>query len=393
MDFAGLRAHYYNSEKINKDDIIWGLLELGVDVTVPEYVITLNDYTEEQYQELEKSLGETDFVVTQNFSLMVAELCYQKGLPYISWIYDSPQAALYHKEAFYPTSYVFAFDRTQVERLKTLGLKQVYYQPLAANIARTSALNITDEEIVAYEADVAFVGTLYKKDYFQSLLEAMDPPLREAFWAELDAVACDWGKGKTVFGKLNPAVRAAVEGCVTDSPGYLMDHAFLTDILLVSENVAGIERKRALTRLAERFETRLYTYSEVEEGELPGVEIHPKVSYESEMYKVFFASKINLNLTMRSIETGVPQRIFDIMSVGGFAMSNYQEEMEELFVPDKEIVLFHNLEEMMEKAAYYISHEKDRLKIAMAGYQKVREEYNYPKSLRRMLKTVFQGGE
>lgn len=389
MDFAELRAYYYNSEKINKDDIIWGLLELGVDVTISEYVIVLNDYTQEQYQELEKTLGDTDFVVTQNFSLMMAELCYQKNLPYISWVYDSPQVALYHKEAFYPTSYVFAFDRTQVERLKALGLKQVYYQPLAANIARASALNITDEEIVSYKADVAFVGTLYKKDYFRPLLGAMDPVLRKAFWTELDALACDWRKGKNVFGKLDPAVRAAVEGCVIESPGYLIDQEYLTDILIVSENVSSIERKRALTRLAERFETRLYTYSKVEEGELPGVEIHPKVSRESEMYKVFFAGKINLNLTMRSIETGVPQRIFDIMSVGGFAMSNYQEEMEELFVPDKEIVLFHDLDEMVEKAAYYLSHEKERLKIAMAGYQKVREEYNYPKALKRMLEIAL----
>lgn len=389
MDFTKLRAYYFNSEKIYKDDIVWGLLELGVDVTISDYIITLNDYTQEQFQELEKSFGDADFVMTQNFSLMVAELCYQKKLPYLSWVYDSPQTALYHKEAFYPTSYVFAFDRTQVERLKILGLKQVYYQPLAANIARTSTLHITDEEIVSYEADVAFVGTLYKMDYFQSLLEAMNPVLRKAFWAELDALACDWKKGKTVFGKLDPVVRAALEGAVVDTPEYLMDHDFLTDLLLVSENVAGIERKRALTRLAEHFETRLYTYSEVEEGELPGVEVYPKVSYASEMYKVFFSSKINLNLTMPSIETGVPQRIFDIMSVGGFAMSNYQEEMEELFVPDREIVLFHNLDEMVDKADYYLSHEKERVKIAMAGYQKVKEEYNYARSLKKMLEIAL----
>ena len=109
MNLSGLRAYYYDSEKILKDDIIWGLLELGVEVERPECIVTLDAYTEEQYQELEKSLGDTDFVITQNFSVMVAELCHQKGLPYISWIYDSPQAALYREAVFYPTNFIFVF--------------------------------------------------------------------------------------------------------------------------------------------------------------------------------------------------------------------------------------------------------------------------------------------
>lgn len=92
---------------------------------------------------------------------------------------------------------------------------------------------------------------------------------------------------------------------------------------------------------------------------------------------------------MRSIETGIPQRVFDIMGVGGFVLSNYQEELEELFVPDREIVLFRDVPELLKKAEYYLNHEEERIRIAINGYKKVREYYNTQTALGSMLRAVF----
>ena len=39
--------------------------------------------------------------------------------------------------------------------------------------------------------------------------------------------------------------------------------------------------------------------------------------------------------------------------------------------------VFHNMEELLEKVDYYLSHEKKRIQIAMNGYRKVRERYSY----------------
>lgn len=108
-----------------------------------------------------------------------------------------------------------------------------------------------------------------------------------------------------------------------------------------------------------------------------------------EVPKIYYLSKINLNITMRSIETGIPQRVFDIMGVGGFVLSNYQEELEELFVPDREIVLFRDVPELLKKAEYYLNHEEERIRIAINGYKKVREYYNTQTALGSMLRAVF----
>lgn len=94
---------------------------------------------------------------------------------------------------------------------------------------------------------------------------------------------------------------------------------------------------------------------------------------------------------MRAIESGIPQRIFDIMSVGGFVLTNEQEEIEELFTPGVDLVTFQSLDEMKDKIGYYLSHERERIRIAMNGYQKVRDYYSYPHQLTTILKNLGIG--
>ena len=146
------------------------------------------------------------------------------------------------------------------------------------------------------------------------------------------------------------------------------------------------ERVHALNCLSDCFDTHIYThYPEDSAQKLKRTQIHPPVSYDCDQLKVFFSSSVNLNITMRSIESGIPQRVFDIMSVGGFVLSNYQPELTEYFVPGKEVEIFRNMEEMKEKAAYYLAHETERKRIAMAGYRKVKENYDIGSSMKEML--------
>lgn len=50
------------------------------------------------------------------------------------------------------------------------------------------------------------------------------------------------------------------------------------------------------------------------------------VDYYEVMPHVFKQSKINLNITLRSIQSGMPLRAWDIMGAGGFLLSNYQAD-------------------------------------------------------------------
>ncbi len=141
-----------------------------------------------------------------------------------------------------------------------------------------------------------------------------------------------------------------------------------------------------LNALAEKHTVDLYTRSSC--AYIRNVQVHQGVDYYTAMNKIFYLSKINLNITLPSIETGMPQRILDIMGSGGFVLTNYQQELEDYFEIGKEIEVFRDLDELMEKTAYYLSHEEERVRIAMNGYMKVRDNFSYTHQLNLILQKV-----
>ena len=60
-----------------------------------------------------------------------------------------------------------------------------------------------------------------------------------------------------------------------------------------------------------------------------------------------------------------------------------------LFEEDKEAVFFNSIQEMVDKAKYYIKHESVREKIAQAGYERcMRSGYSNYERARQMLELV-----
>ena len=156
--------------------------------------------------------------------------------------------------------------------------------------------------------------------------------------------------------------------------------------MLFANELSGRDRV-AILNGADDLDVNLITHNPDRYKEVLKCKLHPPVCRE-DMYKIFASSKINLNITLRSIESGIPQRVIDIMTAGGFVLTNYQEEVSELFDEDKEIVTFSCLDEYRDKAHYYIAHEEERAAIAAAGLKKVREEYNITKLVEKMLTQV-----
>lgn len=387
MDISKSKFIYYDSTEIKIENIIWGLLELGAEVERSPIVSQLDFIEEENVEKMVKEIADYDYVITQNFSVNVSEACHRLGKPYISWIYDSPQISLYTDYALYPENYVFAFDKKQVERLKLFGLKHIFYQPLVANMAFTSSINISDEDIKTYEADLSFIGQFYRVNYTNGLLDSLSEETFKKYISICNRLACRWDKTSTIYGTLDEDMINSLSEIVIDKDTdyFKMDRPFYQESLLFGPVLAQIERKAILSEAAKFCKTAIYTLDDDVEiiKKNVGGNVHPYVKGEIP-YKIFFSSKLNLNLTLRRIETGIPQRVFDIMSVGGPVISNWQEEIEELFDPGKEIIVFHSTEEFKDKAKYYLSHDKDRQNIGLKGYQKVLNEYNYPKALTSM---------
>ena len=92
---------------------------------------------------------------------------------------------------------------------------------------------------------------------------------------------------------------------------------------------------------------------------------------------LFKTAKINMNMSLKCIPTGIPLRVVDIMGCGGFLLTNYQSELLEYFKPEDDLVIYSSIEEAVELADYYLRNEEERRKIAISGYNKVKKDFTY----------------
>ncbi len=108
----------------------------------------------------------------------------------------------------------------------------------------------------------------------------------------------------------------------------------------------------------------------------------------TEMPKVFHASRINLNITMRPIETGLSLRIWDILGCGGFLLTNYQAEIPDYFEIGRDLETYESMEELEQKVQYYLAHDEERLEIAINGYEKTARLHTYEIRIAEMIRVL-----
>ena len=387
------RILFVISDRISLSDIPYALLAFKIDMCIYDEEITLQQYKEVEKRKLDKYLSKNSFtmIMTQNFSPMISDVCQENGIKYISWILDSPQIDLYTKAYYNHCNYIFVFDKKQKERLEQRNMPHLYHLPLATNVDKVATLCVNERDIREYSCDISFVGGLYENNVFNDTAKYLPIDIRNKMVEHIKKTMLHWGKDISIFGCLAEDDRDRILKNFKIGDWVDMDPLYFLEMQFFSKKVAEMERICILNALALEHQVRLYTGSDT--TNIQNVEIFDRISYSEEAPKVFHLSKINLNITLRSIETGIPQRVFDIMGAGGFVMSNYQEELEELFVPGEEIVLFYDMEDLIKKVNYYLKHEQERIQIAVNGYRKVKEFHNYPERLREILGTVREAEE
>lgn len=391
-----LRILFLHSNMIALIGIGYNLAELGHNVSVPGYKTVIDDNPREDVEAVEELLeeGHYDLVVTYDFSPGASEACYKMGVKYYAWVYDSPLLQLYSKSAANPTNYISVFDRKQCERLREKGYSNVFHLPLAPEVAVFGAVNIGKRDEKKYKADISFVGRLYDNHGYDELFENGDEAFRKEADAIVESCDCKWNKDTGIWGKASDSL---IDHMVSRLSGeywkkWDMDKRYFCESLKLARKCNEIERVTILNRLAEEFEVVLYTENPPGET-LQNIQIRPWVDYISVMPKVFYLSKINLNITSRSIESGIPQRVWDIMAVGGFCLTNYQQELEEHFVIGEDLEVYHDLEELTEKVRYYLKNDDKRIRIAINGYKKVREYHDSKVRLKKALEYIFSSHE
>ena len=128
--------------------------------------------------------------------------------------------------------------------------------------------------------------------------------------------------------------------------------------------------------------------SQSDTSELPRIRPHSYINYDTQMPDMFYQSKVNINITLRSIQSGISLRCMDILGAGGFLLSNYQPELAEYFEDGKEVVMYHSRADLVEKVQYYLEHDAERMQIAANGQKKVFEQFSYEKAWEQMFQRI-----
>lgn len=79
-------------------------------------------------------------------------------------------------------------------------------------------------------------------------------------------------------------------------------------------------------------------------------------------------SKIGFNIAMKD---DINMRCFETMATGTMLLTDRISHIEELFEDKKHLVIYDGLDDMVEKAKYYLAHDEEREAIAQAGYEEV----------------------
>ena len=340
------------------------------------------------------------FVFSINYFPYISEVCQKLNVMYVCLSVDCPVLEFFSNSVHNSCNRIFLFDYNQYLQFKDENPECIFYLPLGTNVDRwdlaladvKSALDKKDRWLY----DVSMVGSLYNekspydnlqmdlfyRGFADGLIEAqLRLPGLELIYETLDEKTITSIKeAKDKQGK-RPWKQFEMTETFVSTEHYVAANYYLA--MRVSEQ----ERIRLLNMLAEDYKVDLFTRSDA--SSLKGVKTHGGVSTHKEMPEVFYRSKINLNITIRSIQTGLSQRVWDVLGAEGFLLTNYQMEIPEYLEIGKDLDCFESPLELKEKVAYYLEHDEERIDIARHGYETVKAKYTCRHQVAEMLKRVL----
>ncbi|MBQ8945571.1 MAG: glycosyltransferase [Lachnospiraceae bacterium] len=378
-----------------------------------------------------------DCVFSFNYFPPVSNVCQEANVPYLSWVYDSPYMHLYSTSVMNPVNRIFLFDAGMYQILASRGIETVYHLSLGVNTARYNRqcgtpaapkkpghIDLTKGRL-SLESDISFVGSLYTEErhqlydmirpseYVGGYLEAIIAAQKHVYGADIiEPLHTD-----EIVEEIQKSFPYAVENDIT-----MTAREFYSQYVL-ARKVTSIERCEIMEMLGRYSELISNTNPSSKSSDrintdgssstadkhagtsvnsrkqslkvllfTNDIDVHFKniknigaVEYYKEMPDVFRSAKINLNITLRSILTGIPLRALDIMASGGFLLSNYQTELDTGFIAGEEYDYYSDYGELIGKIDYYLSNDKERRAIAAAGWEKIQSEYSMDERVKVML--------
>ena len=335
--------------------------------------------------------GDFGFVFTINFFPWLSDLCNIINIVYISLIVDSPLLELFSASIKNPYNRIFLFDKQLFNDFSPQNPKCIFHAPLATSTRMNMSVcrNASSSLRGRFKSDISFIGSLYSEKCpfnLAKLPEYEDGYAKGLMEAQLKIYGYNFIEDSIsdsfvdTFIKYTPDFYEFPPNSTKNYKAVVAQH-------YMSVKIAEMERKIALKMLSDNFSVDIYTGSDT--SSMPNIHNRGFAKSLEEMPIIFNQSKINLNITAKSIRSGLSLRIFDVLGCGGFLITNYQAELPDFFNVGEDIETYSSMEELYDKTAYYLSHDSQRQSIAINGYKKVEKFHSYDIRITQMLEAAF----
>ncbi|MBZ0258433.1 glycosyltransferase, partial [bacterium] len=282
----------------------------------------------------------------------------------VLWFLDSPKRVQTCKEELDNSDAYFSFDPTYLGYLKELSGKEGQYLPTAAGIRPLPECQPGADWPERNGPPVGFMGALAAAR-FQDV---------RGYWLRKDAEFVKILDGIVEDFLVDESV--TLEDRFNQSKGRerLPYSGFV--VLYLEERATYMKRLSALRCI---HDMDLKTYGSPEWGaadwakELVGCYAGYAPKYDEELPSVYYHTKININVFHAQCFNSANPRVYDVLAAGGFLLTEYKPVLEEEFTLNEHLTCFRTMDELREKAEYYLEHEDEREAIARAGQKYVLE--------------------
>ena len=105
-----------------------------------------------------------------------------------------------------------------------------------------------------------------------------------------------------------------------------------------------------------------------------------------DMYRVLNRSRITFNVHIDIAGDWCGNmRMYEATGSGTLLLTDRKKNLPELFEPDKEVVPYDSLDDAIDKVRYYLEHDDERSRIAIAGQERTLRDYSFSGRVERIV--------
>lgn len=328
-----------------------------------------------------------DFVLTLNHlgvdrEGVLTDLLERLRLPLASWFVDNPHLILHmYRRLVSPWTSIFTWDADNVASLQSLGFEHVEYLPLATDPQRFAPPATPLPTLHPWRARVSFVGnSMVFKVAHRMKAGRLPKGLLRGYHEVAAAFAASEERSVTLFLRRHaPELAALYDDLATDEQR-LCYETMITWEATRQYRTSCVAATLPFTPLivGDRGWKQQFRHTD-----LPW-SLHKEINYYEELPLFYPFSDINFNCTSKQMKGAVNQRVFDVPAAGAFVLTDWREQMEELFDPGSEIICYRTPEEATALIRHYLAAPAERDAVARRARRRILAMHTYEHRLKTL---------